>query len=432
MFKTSWRQRWRVVLIWLPLLPAVGAAAELSTNASPTVAVTNALHGFGGSSSVGGQLKADAQMQTPTVRLPLLERSESWLVKQRTNLRDRIGLTLSGDYNALVQGATESLGEDWAAGGVFRVYGQWQWPGEPWKNPGSLTFKFENRHRYTEIAPQQLGAQLGYSSLTATTWSDAGWLLSNFYWYHQFFDNRLSFVAGIVDVTDYVDTYGLVNPWTDFMNSTLGNNPTIAAPGQGPGVAIRGSLTDHIYLIAGFADANGNPTQPMDEIEGFFTEAEYFKHIELGWHGTWERRMEDNIHVTAWQTSERTDATIPSGWGMAASANWLFGDRWLPFVRAGWSDGGGGVPLETAVSTGVGCYMGDRSDLAAIGFTWGRPSTETYGNGLRDEYTLEMMYRVQLLQHLSVTPDIQLLIHPALNPDADLIAVFGLRARLVF
>jgi len=398
----------------------------------PTVALTNAPHTFGSSASVGGQLRADDQIDSPALSLSPIERYHEWRGHMRTNLQENVGLTLGGDYNALVQGAMESLGEEWAAGGVFRVYGQWQWPEEPWKNPGSLTFKFENRHRYTEIAPQQLGAQLGYSSLTGITWSDAGWLLSNFYWHQQFLDNRLAFVAGIVDVTDYVDTYGLVNPWTDFMNSTLGCNPTIAAPGQGPGVAVRGSLTDHIYLAAGFADADGDPTHPLDEIEGFFTDAEYFKHIELGWYGTWERRMEDNIHVTAWQTSERTESGIPSGWGVAASASRLFADRWLSFVRVGWSDGGGGVPLETAVSTGIGCYMRERSDLVAVGFTWGRPSTETYGSGLRDEYTLEMMYRVHLMQHLSVTPDIQVLVNPALNPDDDVIVVFGLRARLTF
>jgi len=114
------------------------------------------------------------------------------------------------------------------------------------------------------------------------------------------------------------------------------------------------------------------------------------------------------------------------------SANWLFGDRWLPFVRAGWSDGGGGVPLEATVAVGAGCYLRDRSDLLAVGFNWGRPSSETYGSGLRDEYTLEMLYRIQLLKRFSVTPDVQVLIHPALNPGSDILAVFGLRARLVF
>ena len=144
---------------------------------------------------MGGQFQSDAQVQAPVLSLSPIERYHEWRGHMRTNLQENAGLTLGSDYNALVQGATESLGEDWAGGGVFRVYGQWQWPGEPWKNPSSLSFKFENRHRYTEIAPQQLGAQLGYSSLTAITWSDAGWLLSNFYWHQQLLNNRLSFVA---------------------------------------------------------------------------------------------------------------------------------------------------------------------------------------------------------------------------------------------
>ena len=190
----------------------------------------------------------------------------------------------------MIQGATESLGADWAAGGVFRIYGNWSWPGEPWKNPGSLTFKVENRHRYTDVAPQQLGSQIGYTALTGITWSDAGWLLSNFYWHQQFLENRLAFVAGIVDVTDYVDVYGLVNPWTDYMNSVLLTSPTIASPGQGLGIAVRGSITTNLYVLAGFANANGNPTQPLQDFDTFFTEGEYFKHLEFGWISSWENR----------------------------------------------------------------------------------------------------------------------------------------------
>jgi len=397
----------------------VAAAAE----GSPT---------FGGVSSVGAQLKADSQTNAPTLSLTPMEKYNNWRRKTRDDLEQSIGLTLGGDYSALVQGATESLGEDWAASGVFRVYGHWVWPGEPWKNHGSFTFKFENRHRYTDIAPQQLGGQIGYTALTADTWSDAGWLLSNFYWYQQLLDNRLSFVAGVVDVTDYVDVFGLVNPWTDYMNSAFLTSPTMATPGQGLGAAVRGSITTNFYVLAGFANANGDPTEPLDDFDTFFSEGEFFKHIELGWVSSWERRQQDNIHMTFWQTSPRSDAGIPSGWGGTISASHLFADRWLPFLRAGWSDGGGGVPYEGAVAVGAGYYMRNRSDLLAVGFNWGRPSTETYGTRLGDEYTIELLYRIHLLHQLSVTPDVQILISPALNPDADVVGVFGLRARLVF
>jgi len=424
---------WRKAVIFAVALTIATQAGWAGGAVNDPTSETNVLQtSFGASSSVGGQLQSDARLQAPVLSLSAIERYHKWRTNQRSNLQANVGLTLGGDYNALVQGATESLGEDWAAGGVFRIYGNWSWPGEPWQNPGSLTFKVENRHRYADIAPQQLGGQIGYSSLTAITWSDAGWLLSNFYWHQQLLDNRLAFVAGVLDTTDYVDVYGLVNPWTDFINSTFGTSPTVPAPGQGLGIAVRGSLTTNLYVLAGFANANGNPTQPLQDFDTFFTEGEYFKHLEFGWISSWENRQQDNIHLTFWQTSARSDAGVPSGWGGAFSASHLFRDRWLPFVRAGWSDGGGGVPLEAAATVGVGYYLREKSDLLALGFNWGRPSSETYGSGLPDEYTLEMLYRIHLLRRFSVTPDIQLIIRPALNPDADVVAVFGLRARLVF
>jgi len=413
-------------------LTHTAAAAEVDPGSTNAAAAADGRDVFGGASSAGAQLNADEQAKPPTVSLTPMEKYDRWLRKTRADLEELIGLTLGGDYNAVVQGATESLGDDWAGSGVFRVYGHWAWPGEPRRNPGSLTFKFENRHRYTDVAPQQLGGQIGYTSLTAASWSDAGWLLSNFYWYQQLLDNRLAFVAGVVDATDYVDVYGLINPWTDYMNSVFLNSPTMAIPSQGLGAAVRGSLTPNLYVLAGFANANGRPTAPLDDFDTFFTKGEFFKHIEMGWISSWETRQQDNIHLTLWQTSARSDAGIPSGWGGTFSASHLFADRWLPFVRVGWSDGGGGVPLETAVAAGAGYYLRDQTDLLAFGFSWGQPSSETYGSGLRDEHTIELLYRVHLLNRFSVTPDVQVLIDPALNPDADVVAVFGLRVRLVF
>jgi porin len=46
---------------------------------------------------------------------------------------------------------------------------------------------------------------------------------------------RISIVAGMVDVTDYIDVYGMTNPWTQFQNLVFLTNPTIPAPNQGQG-----------------------------------------------------------------------------------------------------------------------------------------------------------------------------------------------------
>ena len=69
-------------------------------------------------------------------------------------------------------------------------------------------------------------------------------------------NNGLAFVGGIVDVTDYRDVYGLVNPWTDFNNFAFTTNPTIPAPDQGLGAAVRFSTAENFYIVAGMADAN--------------------------------------------------------------------------------------------------------------------------------------------------------------------------------
>lgn len=49
-----------------------------------------------------------------------------------------------------------------------------------------------------------------------------------------------------------------------------------------------------------------------------------------------------------------------------------------------------------------------------------------------DPHPLDAHYRLQLTEHLEITPDIQLIKDPALNPDEDLVWVAGLRGRLAF
>jgi porin len=70
--------------------------------------------------------------------------------------------------------------------------------------------------------------------------------------------------------------------------------------------------------------------------------------------------------------------------------------------------------------------------LVGVGLNWSQPSSDTLGPGLDDQYTAEVFYRVQILKTLTITPDVQLFFNPALNPSENLIAIYGLRARLAF
>ena len=384
--------------------------------------------GFGGKASVPAQIAADRARQAE----PMFASESEGYYAFKDRLTARSGLSFGGDFNLLTQHASSSPGARDATGGVFRFYGNWTPVGRGTPDTGSLIFKVENRSKLGgTISPQGLGPALGYAGLTAVTFSDAGWLLTNFYWEQSFDDNAWSFVFGIVDTTDYVDAYALGSPWTDFNNLAFSTNPTMPAPNQGPGAAVRANLGSNYFALAGIADATGQPADPVQGIENAFETGETFKHIAVGWFSSWAERFDDNIQLTAWQIDARGAAGIGSGWGAAFSASTKFDSGWAPFFRAGYADGGGAL-VDRTVSVGTGYDLFGGRDLAAIGLNWARaPGTATVPDP-RDQFTAEAFYRYQPFSNVQITPSLQLLANPAYDPAQSMDSVVSLRARVVF
>lgn len=403
------------------------SAEAPSVGSTDAASDTNRDSGFAGPSSVAGTIKTDnvTRAAMPTRVLPI---EKYFNFKQR--IEDDYGLRFGFDYNALYQATTKSPGKDNVAGGVFRAYGHWTLVNRGQNTAGMIVYKVENRHHLgTDIAPKDLGFESGYAGLTAVPYSDIGWALTNFYWNQHLLNNRVGFVAGVVDTTDYVDVYGLVNPWTDFSNLAFGTNPTIPAPDQGLGAAVCFMATDNYYILGGIADANGDPTDSGNAFDSFFNDAEFFTHIEVGWISSWAKRFNDNIHLTFWHADEREQAQVSDGWGAAFSFSRLFDETWEPFCRAGYADEGGAL-WERSVSVGLGYHTLKGSAVLGVGLNWSRPSEDTLGADLDDQYTAEIYFRWQILKILTITPDVQVLFDPALNPDENVIAVFGIRARI--
>jgi porin len=386
---------------------------------------------FGGPGSAASQIRSDEQLGAQDCQKGLASHLRLYCDFKRL-LHKENGIRYGVDYNTLFQAASESSGEDAAAGGVFRLFGTWTLLETDAGGTGFLTFKAENRHRLgTEIAPQPLGGEFGYVGLTGLLFSDAGTLLTNLYWEQSLAGNRFAYVVGIVDTTDYVDVYGLVNPWTDFSNLAFSTDPTIALPNQGLGTALRWRLGENYYVVAGAADANGDPASPLDSFDSFFDQGEYFKHVEVGRYGTWDSRFDDNVHVTLWQVDRRSEADVPSGWGAAFSVSQPITERWLTFLRLGYGDGGGAL-LDRSVSAGAAYRPADNRGTLGFGINWGRPNRDLFGADAQDQYTAEAYYRLQVGTHLSFTPDLQLVKDPALDPERDFVWVVGLRARVFF
>jgi porin len=376
-----------------------------------------------GPNSTEGQLEEDARTREVVIGVPWLDNALGPYFGWKDDVQEKIGLRFGSDYTALYQGATSSPDEQQGAAGMWRFFGSWELLDREGDFTGSLVFKGENRHATgTAITLMDLGFEVGSALPTGAPFGDADWLLTNLFWKQQITD-RATLMVGQVDSTDYLDVYGLVNPWVDFTNLAFLTNPTIPAPNQGLGVALGARLTDHFYLVSGFSDPNANANEPFDDP---FSEGEFFTHGEIGWTSAPDRVYHDNFHITGWYSNERERAGIPEGWGLTFSGAWFFDDRWMPFVRAGYADGGGSL-LEGTVAIGFGRLF-RKNDLLGIGLSWGRPAAD----GVRDQYTTELFYRIQLLPSLAITPDVQLIIDPPFNPGKNVIAVFGIRARLAF
>jgi len=131
---------------------------------------------------------------------------------------------------------------------------------------------------------------------------------------------------------------------------------------------VRWNPAEHYYVLAGLADANGNPRDLMDSFDGFFNDGEYFKHIEAGWYGSWESRFEDNIHLTYWHADECTEAVVPDGWGVQFSFSRKLGERWLPFLRIGYADGGGFLDLTATLAERYDEYQSNPSSKTQRAF----------------------------------------------------------------
>lgn len=358
---------------------------------------------------------------------------ESKLLVPLRNWRDGVagktGFNWSLDYNALFMGVSDSPGEDSASAGMVRFFGFWDLVNRGGANKGSLNWKVEHRHKYSDIPPSALGFESGYAGIFEPPFSDQGARLTNLYWKQYLAGGGWAFVGGFLDVTDFVDVYLLASPWTGFNNFVFstGSAATDLPNDATLGAAAGGMIGERLYLQAGIADANSDPTDPFEGFDSVVNDSDFFKWVEIGFTTGQDSIYLDNLHVTLWHVDERVNGT-PDGWGMNASWQKWIGDAWLPFVRGGYTDDSGSL-LERSVSIGVGYQPVPMRGVIGLGFNWGKPNPVSF-TGTGDQYTTELFWRYQLTRELAVTPSLQYIKDPALNPNEDNLWVFGLRLRI--
>jgi porin len=371
--------------------------------------------GFGGPNAVENQISDDADA----------------FADFKTRLKSEFGLTISGDYTGVLLYASETVSDSTGAGGIARVYGAWDLLDQ---GVGALVWKFEHRHAYGDTSPFDFSlGQMGYVGLQEPPFNDSDFRTQNLYWRQRFNGGRSVLIAGVLDVTDYLDAFALASPWLHFMNFAFSTgSATIGLPNDAAvGVAYGSMLNDRLYMIAGITDTNGDPGDPFEGFDNFFSDNEYFKSVEIGWTSSRERIILDNTHITFWHKDRQDAAGVPDGWGFAFSYSRYLNDNLMPFVRGGYADDGGSL-LQKSVSAGIGYQLQNYPGLLGVGLNWGEPNETTFAPGLSDQLALEVFYRFPLQDRIAITADTQLIKDPALNPAESTIWMFNVRARFTF
>jgi len=282
----------------------------------------------------------------------------------------------------------------------------------------------DHRHAFRDLAPAGIASQAGYIGVTGTLFSDVDWVIPNLNWQQGLNDGKSGLLIGRYDPNDYMNILGYTNPWTTFQNVAILLEPSVAFPDSGWGAGAGHWFSNQWYAISGFNDANGKVTDDLNLFDGG---SELFKWAHVGWSPSKDDRYLKNVHLMIWHVDEREDAGIQSAEGVAVAANWTFDDRWMPFVRAGWSEGVAPIYNKSA-TLGLIRQFVHRSDLVGLAVNWGSPPDES----LSDQTTMEAFWRFQFSQNFAITPSLQLLSDPALNPDEGKVWVYSLRARLTF
>jgi len=371
---------------------------------------------FGGPNAVENQVESD-----------LGESWDDW----KQGLKDDLGLVLSIDYTAVALTANETFDSKDGTGGIARLYGTFDLFNV---ENGTLVYKFEHRHAYGSVSPFDFSlGQIGYVGLQEPAFNDTDFRTQNLYWRQRMNGGRSVLIAGILDVTDYLDAFALASPWLHFMNFAFSTgSATIGLPNDAAvGVAYGTMLTDNFYLIAGITDTNGDPSDPFKGFDNFISDNEYFTSIEVGYTSSQERIIFDNYHVTLWHKDRQVAANVPSGWGVNFSASRYVNDELMPFLRGGYTEDAGSL-LEASVSGGVGYKTEAFDGLLGAAVNWGRPNEDTFGPDLDDQLALEVFYRASLGKRSAVTVDVQYIQDPAINPFESSIWMLNLRGRVAF
>lgn len=391
--------------------------------------------GMGGPKSVGVQLEVDNQAKTFYFRIPIRVMKPWYDWKAKVN--QDLGLQLGINYTTVFMRASAGISENSrknASSGILDLQVGWNLVGrKSGKNKGTLFLKINSRHAYGDFTnPMFHGIfESGYYGLPAVGFNDYTTRVLELNWQQSLFNDKVNFVVGKVDPTNYFNFHGIVVPWQHFLGYGASLSGTVNWPNQGTGLIASYKFSDKVYAMAGITDVYGDLLEDNQFIhmgDNFF-DGNFFKAVEVGYVPSMPERYFRKISITYWTTDAYTGAggtEISKGEGVAVSGHWFFKERFIPYARFAFSNGNGeNAFYKKDIQIGHGLRFRSH-DILGIGLSW----AETNIPDAKKQMTAEVFYRFNLTAHLEITPDFQYIINPTFNPDKSSLSYFGIRGRI--
>ena len=301
------------------------------------------------------------------------------------------------------------------------------------------------------IDEKMVGSAFGINALSVGNRSMD--IVELFYEGPLFYDNltltigKLDF-TGIFDASEYAD-----DECSQFLNTSLVDDPTIPFPEQGLGFTLNWNITDSWYLLAGVADAEADGRET-----GFHTafckEDYFFYAVETG--KTLELKsnngsMPGTYRVGFWiddQDKEKfSDGRIRrNDTGLYTSLNQMLykendnaeDSQGLGcFARYGWADSEYNS-ITNFFSVGLqyqGIFANRDEDVCGFGYSRGFFSNKDALNYVQDyESVLESYYNLHISSSLVISPSMQYITNPSNGEGVNIsdTLVLGLRLNMMF
>jgi uncharacterized coiled-coil protein SlyX len=267
----------------------------------------------------------------------------------------------------------------------------------------------------------------------------AGFRISEAWYEHKLFDDKLTVTGGKLDATIYFDDNACANDeTTQFLNRMFRNNSAIEFPDDnGPGVRVAIAPVDMLEVSAGVFDAAGNWEKMNTNL---FTVGQVNVRPNF-------MEKEGNYRFIVWNNNKsHTDIMDPTmddkaNYGYALSCDQVLWDPITVFSRFGWQEPKVST-VEYSWSTGVqvsGSIWKRPDDVFGVAVGQAIPGY-AYKKSRQDmeagfQTNLEVYYNLKVNDNLSLSPDAQFIFDPNggdPNDSHETISVYGVRAQVDF